>query len=218
MVVQRARSDDDKQARREVMLDAASALMASRQWATFSMSDLADRTGLSKATVFGYYPTREALLLALCERELGAWFEGVEESLSRGGRWGSSRVARAIAESFAGRVVLLRLLGQLEGVLERNVSEAHAREYKLRLGAQMASLGARIEQRLPWMQPGDGVVALLRARAVVSGLWQMADASPVIDKLLREPELSPLRVEFDAELGATLTALFTGMEHARVEG
>ncbi len=170
MVGQRARSDDDKHTRREAMLDAAAALMASRQWAAFSMSDLADRTGLSKATLFGYYPTREALLLALFERELGAWFEGADGALARGGRWTSSRVARAIAESFAGRAVLLRLLGQLEGVLERNVSEAHAREYKLRLAEQMASLGARVEQRLAWMRPGDGVAALLRARAVVSGL------------------------------------------------
>lgn len=214
MVGQRARGDDDKQARREAMLDAASALMASRQWAAFSMSDLAARTGLSKATVFGYYPTREALLLALCERELAAWFAAVDGALGRGGRWSTGRVAQSLAESFRGRVVLLRLLAQLEGVLERNVSEASARAYKLRLGAQMAALGQRVEQRLPWMRAGEGVTSLLRARAVVSGLWQMADASPLIDKLLREPELAPLRVRFEPELEAMLAALFAGMARA----
>jgi AcrR family transcriptional regulator len=212
MVNQRARRDDDKEARRSVMLDAAAALLASRQWATFTVSDLAARTGLSKATVFGYYATREALLLALCVRELDAWFDAVTAALARGGRWSSGRVAQAIAEAFVGRVALLRLLAQLEGVLERNIPEAEARAYKLRLGAQMTALGARVEQRLPWMREGSGVAALLRARAVVSGLWQMADASPVVDRLLSEPELAGLRVAFEPELAATLAALFTGME------
>ena len=218
MVMQRARRDDDKEARRGAMLDAASALMASRHWATFTVSDLAARTGLSKATVFGYYATREALLLALCERELEAWFEAVTASLDRGGRWSSGRVARSIAEGFRGRVVLLRLLAQLEGVLERNIPEEQARAYKLRLGGHMAALGARIESRLGWMRAGDGVVSLLRARAVVSGLWQMADASPVIDKLLREPALEGLRVIFEPELDASLAALFVGMERSRDAG
>jgi hypothetical protein len=40
----------------------------------------------------------------------------------------------------------------------------------------------------------------------------MADASPMIDRLLDEPELAGLRVAFEPELVATLTALFTGME------
>ncbi|MFO0604404.1 MAG: TetR family transcriptional regulator [Polyangiales bacterium] len=215
MVGRRARREDDKNERREGMLDAAAALLASRQWAAFSMSDLAARTGLSKGTLFLYYPTREALLLALFEREIGAWFDALDASLARGGRWGNARVARAFVECFEGRAVLLRLLGQLEGVLERNVGEEEARAYKLRLGARMAAAGASLERRCGWMRPGDGVRALLRARALVSGLWQMADASPVIDKLLREPALQGLRVDFAAELDASLTALLAGMELAR---
>lgn len=214
MVGQRARRDDDKQARREAMLAAAAALMASRQWAAFSMSDLAARTGLSKATVFLYYPTREALLLSLFERELGAWHDALMGSLSHGGSWSGARVARAVAESVAGRVVFLRLLGQLEAVLERNVPDETVRAYKLRLAAGLAELGARLERRLPWLPAGAGVTTVLRVRAVVSGLWQMADASPVVDRLLREPALAPLRVAFEPELAACLEALFAGMERA----
>jgi hypothetical protein len=42
----------------------------------------------------------------------------------------------------------------------------------------------------------------------------MADASPMIDRLVGEPELAGLRVTFEPELVATLTALFAGMERA----
>lgn len=217
MVGQRARRDDDKQARRDALLAAAEGLLASRRWATFSLSDLASKAGLSKPTVFSYYPTREALLLGLFAREFDAWHAALAEALGGGGPWSSSRVARAIAASVAGRVVFLRLLAQLEAVIERNVPEEHARAHKVHLGASLADLGARIEQRLPWLAEGEGVAVVLRARALVSGLWQMADASPVVDKLLREPALAPMRVHFDPELTACLDALLAGMERTARE-
>ncbi len=215
MVGQRARREDDKQERRDALLDAAAALVDSPAWGRFSVADVAARTGLSKATVFLYYPTREALLLALLERELAAWFEAFEAELARGGRWSPGRVGRAVAHTFLGRTALLRLLAQLEGVLEHNIPVDVARAYKVHLGRRLASAGAALERRLEFLAPGEGGTTLLRVRALVSGLWQMADASPVVDALLREPELAPMRVRFEDELEPSVTALLVGMQHAR---
>lgn len=218
MLGQRARNEDDKAERRAALLDAAEGLLASPRWASFTMTELAAGAGVSKATAFLYYPTREALLLGLFARSLGQWFDGVEAALARGGRWTGARVARTLAESFRGRVVLLRLLAQLEGVLERNVPEDVARAHKRWLATRVGAAGARLEERLPWLDAGDGARLLLRARAVVSGLWQMADASPLVDALLQEPELAPMRVRFDAELDACLGALLAGLELAAHRG
>ncbi len=214
MMGQRARKEDDKAERRAALLDAAEVLLASPRWASFSMTELAAGAGVSKATAFLYYPTREALLLGLFARSLGLWFDELEAALARGGRWTTARVARALGESFRGRVVLLRLLAQLEGVLERNVPEDVARAHKRWLAARVGAVGARLEERLSWLDAGDGARLLLRARAVVSGLWQMADASPLVDALLHEPELAPMRVRFDAELDTCLGALLAGLEQA----
>ncbi len=214
MVNQRARKEDDKQERRDALLDAAEALMASARWATFSMTELAAGAGLSKATVFLYYPTREALLLGLFQRALDRWFDELDEALARGGRWTPARVARTVAESFADRPVLLRLLAQLETVLERNVPDEVVRAHKRWLTARVAKLGARIESRLPWLAAGGGARLVLRTRAVVSGLWQMADASPAVEALLAEPEFAPMRVPFGPELTVCLTALYEGLAAA----
>ncbi len=214
MVRQRARKEDDKQERRDALLDAAEALLASARWATFSMTELAAGAGLSKATAFLYYPTREALLLGLLQRALGRWFDEVDGALARGGRWTPARVARTIAASFADRPVLLRLLAQLEAVLERNVPDDVVRAHKRWLTTRVGALGARIESRLPWLGPGGGAQLVLRTRAVVSGLWQMADASPAVEALLAEPEFAPMRVVFEAELAACLTALYEGLAAA----
>jgi AcrR family transcriptional regulator len=209
--MQRARREDDKQARRDVLLDAAATFMDSATWTRFSVGDVAEHAGLSKATVFLYYPTRESLLLGLLQRELGIWFDAFESILGQGGRWTPRRVARAVVQSFEGRRVLLRLLGQLESALEHNVSVDVARRYKLWLGERMIVIGTVLERRLEHVAPGEGVQTLLRIRAVVSGLWQMADASPVIDALLKEPALAPLRVSFERELEPTLTAMLSGV-------
>jgi hypothetical protein len=123
-----------------------------------------------------------------------------------GGRRRGSRTRGA--EGFHGRTVLLRLL---EGVLGRNVTEAHARACKLLLGAHRAAFGARLEPRRPWMREGDDVAP---ARAAVTSLWQMADTSPVIATLFIEPALSLPRAHFEPALVASLTGLFASMELA----
>ena len=63
--MQRARKVEHKQARAKDILDAALALYRARGFAAFTMADLAAEVGLAKGTVFLYFPTKEALGLAL---------------------------------------------------------------------------------------------------------------------------------------------------------
>lgn len=217
MLKQRARGEDDKAERRRALLDAAEGLIAGGPWSEVTVAAVASASGLSKAAVFGYYATREELLLALLERELEAWLGALEAALGQGGPWSSRRVARAFGATLTGRTVLLRLLARLEGTLEQNVPAAAVRRFKVWLGERLGRTAAIVERRLAFLAEGDGVRVMLRVRAVVSGLWQMADASAVVDALLDEPALAAMRVRFEDELTPCLEALLTGME-AQAEG
>jgi AcrR family transcriptional regulator len=211
---QRARKEEDKEARRRQLLDAALALYQTTSYDEVKMADVAERTQLAKGTVFLYFPTKEALFLALLEEQLFAWFARLEETLARGeGRWTGARVARTVAESLEGEESLTRLLARLQTVLEQNVTVAQVRGFKERLLEAVVRAGALVEKRLPFLGPNEGVHFFLQVHALVVGLRQMADLAPVAREVhAAAPHLNPLRVDFTRELTASLTTLLRGLE------
>ncbi|WP_224247473.1 TetR/AcrR family transcriptional regulator [Hyalangium gracile] len=210
---QRARKDEDKEARRQLILEEALALYTATSYGEVKMADVAERARLAKGTVFLYFPTKEALFLALLEDLLFAWFETLEERLSAGeGRWTGARVARTVAESLEGQETLTRLLALLQTVLEQNVTVEQVRGFKERLLEAMARAGALVEQRLAFLKPGEGGRFFIHLHALVTGLRQMADVSPVTREVLELPHMAPLRVDFTQELTDALTTLLRGLE------
>jgi AcrR family transcriptional regulator len=210
----RARKEEDKEARRRQLLDAALALYQSTSYDEVKMADVAERAELAKGTVFLYFPTKEALFLALLEEQLFAWFTRLEQALSRDGeRWTGARVARTVAESLRDEEPLTRLLTRLQTVLEQNVTPAQVRGFKQRLLEAVGRAGRLVEERLPFLSPGGGMRFLLHANALVVGLRQMADQAPVVREVLESsPHLAPLRVDFTRELTDALTTLLRGLE------
>jgi AcrR family transcriptional regulator len=210
---QRARKDEDKEARRRHLLDEARALYQSTSYAEVKMADVAERARLAKGTVFLYFPTKEALFLSLLEDLLFAWFEKLDGLLEHGeGRWTGPRVARTVAESLEDEETLTRLLALLQTVLEQNVTVEQVRQFKERLLEAMGRTALLVERRLPFLHPGDGQRFLLHLHALVTGLRQMADIAPVTREVLDAPHMAPLRVDFKSELTASLTLLLRGLE------
>jgi AcrR family transcriptional regulator len=209
---QRARKDEDKEARRRLLLDEALALYQDTSYAEVKMADVAERARLAKGTVFLYFPTKESLFLALLEDLLFAWFERLDGLLRAPGPWTGARLARTVVESLEGEETLTRLLAVLQTVLEHNVTVEQARRFKERLLEAQLRAGARAESLLPFLKSGEGPRLLLHLHALVTGLRQMADVAPVTQEVLSLPHMAPLKVDFSTELEAALTALLRGLE------
>jgi AcrR family transcriptional regulator len=211
---QRARKDEDKEARRRQLLEAALTLFQATSYDEVKMADVAERAELAKGTVFLYFPTKEALFLALLEEQLFAWFNRLEQRLARGEeRWTGAALARTVAESLQGEEPLTRLMARLQPVLEQNVTPEQVRGFKQRLLEAVVRSGTLVEKRLPFLAPGEGVRFLLHVNALVVGLRQMADLAPVVREVFdATPHLAPLRVDFTRELTDSLTTLLRGLE------
>jgi len=211
---QRARKEEDKEARRRQLLDAALELYRATSYDEVKMADVAERVKLAKGTVFLYFPTKEALFLALLEEQLFAWFARLEEALGRGdGRWTGAKVARTVAETLEGEEPLTRLLARLQTVLEQNVTVEQVRGFKERLLEAVVRAGTLVEKRLTFLKAGEGVRFFLHVHALVVGLRQMADLAPVAREVhAAAPHLEPLRVDFTRELTDALTTSLRGLE------
>lgn len=210
--LRRARSPEDKQQRRQDILDRAWELFQSRRWAELTMSDVAGASGLSKAALYRYFETKESLFLEVEEARLGEWLHGLGAELDRLPRPASPEAVGAlIADSLVARPGLPRLLALLHVSLEQNVPFDAALAFKRALHEWLVRLGGRLEAALVTLPKGRGFGAAMQLHALCIGLWQMADAGPVVRRLLERPELRSLRIDFRPALAAGAATLLRGL-------
>lgn len=208
----RARSSEQKEARKEAILEAALKLFRKTSFSGFTMDALAKRLGVAKGTLYLYFRTKEELFLSLYERLLGEWFGLLDSRLKPATAWDAARLARALRETLEEKPDLTRMQGLVEGILEHNIALERAREYKHWLLQRAGRAGRLIEEKLGYLAPGDGLRVLIYTQALVSGLRQMASPAPVMVKLLKEPEFHALKAEFGPALERGLEALLRGLK------
>jgi AcrR family transcriptional regulator len=204
----RARSDDDKARRAAEILDAARQSVDEHRFDTFTMDDVAARLGLAKGTLYRYHATREALLLAVLQDDLTAWFADVDTALA-----GGAAVVDAIVPSLLARPRVMRLLAVLPTVLEHNVPMETATSFKHFLLQHVAHTGSHID-RTADATAGSGARLLLQLNAAVVGLYHSAQPAPVVAEILARPEFAPLRVDLAHELTSVALALLAAVRPA----
>ena len=117
---QRARSAEQKALRRQALLEAAEMYFLEVGYETFSMTQLAKRTGVVKGTLYLYFKTREELFLTLYEQSLIRWSQVFIGDLS------DSITSKAYAQTLYNTALadgtFLPLLIRLEHIIEHNVA------------------------------------------------------------------------------------------------
>ncbi|HLL52357.1 MAG TPA: TetR family transcriptional regulator [Myxococcaceae bacterium] len=216
---QRARKAEDKQERRGAILEVALEAFEAGSFADVKMSEVAERAGLAKGTVFLYFPTKEALFLALLEERLAGWFDAFGRELSQGQTaWTAKHAAEVVASTVVAHEPLARLLTLLHVILELNVERESVQRFKAMLLERVSHAGALLEARLPFLAGGEGGQFLLHLHALVIGLRQMADNGGVVKEVLDEPRMAPLRVDFARELEAVVERMLVGAEAKSARG
>ena len=204
----RAVAPQDKTERRAAIVRAAEALLRRDPAATFAVEEIARRAGLAKGTIYLYFASREEMLLAVHDAQLGELFGALERVLSRP-RVSAAGVSRAVLGFLEHRPEFFRLSTGCHGALEASISSGVARGHREAVASHLMAIGQRIEILYPGMRPGEGATLLKNCYALMLGLWQLA-ASP-----LRVPGPDPddcepaaLRINFEEQLEAALTDLW----------
>jgi AcrR family transcriptional regulator len=184
-------------------------------FSAFTMAALAKQAGLAKGTLYLYFRTKEELFLALLENGFDAWFNVLDARLDAGGaEWTPEDAAEVIVRSIRGRETLARLLSILPTIVEHNVDYDAALRFKQQVMRRAEATGRRLEARLLFLRPGEGARFLVHLHALVIGVWQLAEPSPVIRRVMETPELAPARVDFEEDLRFLLVTLLVGMRTA----
>ncbi|WP_351236771.1 TetR/AcrR family transcriptional regulator [Streptomyces sp. NPDC002133] len=226
----RARRPEQKQQRREAILDAARTLGMESGVRKVTLGGVADAVGLAKSNVVRYFGTREEIFLELTAEAWRDWEHALTRRLGEtagadgaGGAEGAGGagaagdgVVAAVAETLADRPFLCDLLSQTALTLEHNVSLEAARAFKRDVIAVVGRLGARVADAHPQLNESEGAELISAAAALAGVLYPLSTPPAVMKELYaQEPDIAAACPQLLPTLGRSLAALAAGLPTLR---
>lgn len=209
---QRARTPEQKQARKDAIVQAARQLMTDTCIDDITIGALANCSGLARGTAYTYFTSKEALFLSVMESDLRHW---VDELSTQVEAMDAARARDAlpalIGESLWQHPRLLDLMATLHTTLETRASEDDIRQFKLALADLIRPFAALIEAKCQ-LAEGTGYSFLLTTNALAIGLGQMARPTPRVAAVIdAEPALSRFRIDFEQQFTQTLRSVLQSL-------
>jgi AcrR family transcriptional regulator len=203
---QRAIHPEDKELRREAILDAAEQLWLSQPERMSNMAEIAAAAHLAKGTVYLYFRSKEELFLAIHERHVNTFFQ-------RMGKRASEKATMTLDDLFAvNRQFLmdfpafLPLATLCHGLLERQVPLEIAFAFEERTFAQLDTVVSTLQRHFPQATQA----LMLQSYALFLGLWQLMRPSPLKDLMKERSLLCACTNDYLYMLENALKALWRG--------
>jgi len=213
VMLKRATNNQQKEVRRDAILDAARTLFVEAGFFDVSMATIARQSGLAKGTVYLYFKTKEEIFLALSTEELVRWLDELDERLGNASfPLSVEDFVTTLIHDVSERQNMKRLCSLLHLVLERNISFQEAFAFKMGLKQRSEITGKNVEKALLFLKPGQGLEVLMQVHCFVVGWGQMSDPTPALAEVLDHPELKPFKVDFEQRLTDSLRCFLYGLE------
>ncbi len=211
VVRQRAILSGDKHERHHSILDAAERLLLRSPDRIANMAEVAQEAGLAKGTVYLYFPSKEELLLALHERNIGSFFKLLIALLDRHAAVTIEDVLALMRTHIVAPPLFLPLASRCFGVMDQHVPAATAHAFMQRMAERLERAGVGLERHFAVLTPGDGVMLLRHSYALILGLWQMAGNASSGHLSRTEQPASPIFAwHYPEELERAMSALWAG--------
>ena len=173
----RAVTDAQKQFRRQEILDGARAYFEASGYEGFTMTQLAGRLGIVKGTLYLYFPTKEAIILALYARALEDWCEAVKVKLAT--PIAGDDFVKLFYDTATADPILIPILTRLEHVIEHNISVELLVEAKRHFQTCFESIADKTQSALG-LAPEQARELILTLGVLLSGASQ-SDQGPSLE-------------------------------------
>ncbi len=155
---------------RDATLDAAAALVAERGLASVTMSEIAQRTGIGRATLYKYFPDVDALLAAWHDRQITGHLAYLSEVRDRAGT--AAEQLEAVLKAWAHIVRESRSHGdaQLAALLHRDEKVERAQQHLRDFVRDLLVEGARTGELREDVAPDELAAFCLHALTAAGSL------------------------------------------------
>ncbi len=212
---QRARQAEDKEVRRNAILDAAEGVYLAQGGRDLNMAEVAAAAGLAKGTLYLYFPGKEELLLALHERHAEGYFHALGALLADPSPVTIDQILALVRKHMVEPPGFLPLASRCLGLMDQCLPEETAVAHAARVGVALELSGAALERRFPTLAPGDGTTLLMQSYVLIVGLWQLLQKPKNYPSCQDRAEVRFLRRDYPTELDRALRALWLGYTEPR---
>jgi AcrR family transcriptional regulator len=168
----RALDNEEKQAKRQTILDAADRLFAQRHDLA-NVADIALAAGLAKGTVYLYFQSKEEIYLALHLRLMEHFLVGLIERLNRVEPFGFDEMTAMANEHILSAENYLPLGACCIGFAADAVPAAASAHFQSCVTDWLEQVGAGLERHFPKLPPGEGSRILNHSYAIMIGLYSL---------------------------------------------
>ena len=177
-----------RRAVRDATLDTTAALVAEHGLASVTMTQIAERTGIGRATLYKYFPDVEAILLAWHQRQVAEHLNQLAEVRDHA-RHGVERL-KAVLEAYA-LIVHEHHGGDLAALLHRGPHVARAHQQLRDFVRDLLTEGASSGEVRDDVAPEELASYCLHAVAAARGLPSKAAVQRLVTVILAGLQPSP---------------------------
>ena len=189
---QRARSEEEKSERQDSILFAAERIFSDNIYEECNLSEIAASVGITKTALYRYFSSKEQIFLEIYKRQLAAIVPSLLVCLQ-------NRDASALSALLCTRPVFCKLSAILTTVLERPLTVAEARTFKLTI-LQLLEPCVIALMELYGLTADAAALWLMQLLATIVGCWHICHISPMMNEALSIPELACFRMDFNIML------------------
>lgn len=202
----RATNPEDKELRREAILDAAEQLWLQQSEGIFNVADIARAAGVAKGTVYLYFRSKEELFLGIHERHVTVFFNRMKERAQQEQSMTLDDMFEVNRQFLLDFPAFLPLATLCHGLLERQIPLEIAYAFEERTYTCLDDIVTALQTHFPQATQA----LMLQSYALFLGLWQLMRPSP-LKELMKERALLPVCTEdYLHMLEAALKSLWRG--------
>ena len=202
----RATNPEDKEQRREAILDAAEQLWLSQPERTSNVAEIASAAGLAKGTVYLYFRSKEELFLGIHERHVGTFFQRMTQRALQDKPMSLDSMFNINRQFLMDTPAFLPLATLCHGLLERQIPLEIAYAFEERTYTHLNQVVTALQRHFPQAnQP-----LMMQSYALMLGSWQLLRPTPLKQLMQERSLLSTGNNDYLDMLEAALHALWRG--------
>lgn len=199
---QRARSHEEKNERLNSILSAAERMFAENVYEACNLNVIAATVGITKTALYRYFRSKELIFLEIYKHQLTEIVPSLQVCLQK-------KDAVGLSALLSSRPLFCRLSAILTTVLERPLTVAEARSFKLTVLQLLEPCVVTLVSEHGFT-PDAAVMWLMQLLVAVVGCWHVCHTSPMMNEALAIPELACFQLNFDGLLQQQISMMMQG--------
>ncbi len=211
MTWQRARSEEQKEARVDEIIKATERLFKNSPFEAITFAAIAKEAQFTRSNLYKYFNSKEEIFLAFLRHDVNAWRDELLQSFT-------AETSLSV-EEFSGKWValqlkhkrMLELIAILYTELEKHISLQHLVDFKEQIKEEFTTVGELLVRLFPKLSPEKATQFLQLQFASAIGLYQMTDLTELQQEVLAYPEYQHLQIDLESAYRQSVAAILNSL-------